>query len=75
MPKGLLSDKIIFQPLGFFLIMGKKNIDKICFSKVRHATKQEAEQHADYLWETEGIDLKVYKCPICNGYHLSSKKG
>ena len=46
-----------------------------CFLKTRHATKEEAERHADYLWETEGIDLKVYKCPICNGWHLTSKKG
>lgn len=55
--------------------MGRSNIDKICFSKTRHATKEEAERHADYLWETEGLELKVYKCPICNGWHLTSKKG
>lgn len=55
--------------------MGKSNIHKTCFSKTRHETKEEAEKHADYLWETEGIDLDVYKCPICNGYHLTTRKG
>ena len=54
--------------------MGKKNIDKICFSKVRHETAEEAELHVDYLYETEKIELDIYKCPICNGWHLTSKR-
>ena len=54
--------------------MGKKNIDKICFSKVRHETAEEAELHADYLYETQDIKLDIYKCPICNGWHLTSKR-
>ena len=53
--------------------MGRSNIDKICFGKTRHNTKEEAEQHINYLWETEGINLRWYKCPMCGGYHLTKK--
>lgn len=55
--------------------MGRSNIDKICFGKVRHETEFEAEQHIDYLYETTGQILDCYKCPICNGWHLTTKKG
>ena len=55
--------------------MGRSNIDKICCGKVRHETAEEAELHADYIYETEKVDLDIYKCPICNGWHLTTKKG
>ena len=54
--------------------MGRSNIDKICFGKVRHETKGQAEEHVQYLYETQNIELDIYKCPICNGWHLTSKK-
>ena len=53
--------------------MGKKNIDKICFGKTYHETKEEALEHVDYILETEGLKLGVYKCPICTGWNLTSK--
>ena len=55
--------------------MGKSNIDKICFSKTRYSTKEEANKTADYIYETENVMLYVYRCPICNGFHLTKKKG
>lgn len=55
--------------------MARSNIDKICFGKVRHETEFEAMQHIDYLYETTGAKLDYYKCPICGGYHLTSRKG
>lgn len=55
--------------------MGRSNIDKICFSKTRYNTKEEADKTADYIYETENVMLYVYKCPICNGFHLTKKKG
>ena len=54
--------------------MGRSNINKTCFDKVRHETEFEAIEHIDYLYETEGIELDYYKCPICNGYHLTTKR-
>jgi hypothetical protein len=54
--------------------MGKKNIDKICFGKNRYETEEEAWNVSDYIWETEKVDLDIYKCPICNGWHLTSKR-
>lgn len=54
--------------------MGRSNIDKICFGKVRHETAEEAELHADFLYDTQNIELDIYKCPICNGWHLTTKR-
>ena len=55
--------------------MGRSNINKICFDKVRHETEFEAMQHIDYLYDTTGEIFGCYKCPICNGFHLTTKKG
>lgn len=54
--------------------MGRSNIDKICLGKFSYETEYEAELAADYIYETEKMDLDIYKCPICNGWHLTSKK-
>ena len=54
--------------------MGRSNINKTCFDKVRHETAEEAELHVDYLYDTQNIELDIYKCPICNGWHLTSKR-
>ena len=54
--------------------MARSNIDKTCFSKTRYATEEEALDTVAYLYEMEGIRLSVYKCPICNGYHLTKGK-
>lgn len=54
--------------------MGRSNINKTCFDKVRHETEQEAMGHIDYLYDTTGLIYDCYKCPICNGWHLTSKR-
>lgn len=54
--------------------MGKNNAHKTCFSKTRYDTKEIAEEQADKIYFEDGIMLYVYKCPLCNGYHLTRKK-
>lgn len=54
--------------------MGRRNIDKICLSKTRYETKEDAEDTVLYLLETKQIELYVYECPICRGFHLTSKR-
>lgn len=54
--------------------MGQSNIDKICHSKTGYETWEEANSTAEYLYETENLDLDIYKCPICGMYHLTSKR-
>jgi hypothetical protein len=53
--------------------MGKSNFNKVCGDKSAYETEEEAWASSDYLYENEGLDLNVYKCPICNKYHLTSK--
>ena len=54
--------------------MGQNNADKTCFSKRRYETEDEAWHVSDFLYETYNLDLGVYKCPICEGYHLTKRK-
>lgn len=54
--------------------MGRANIDKTCLSKTRYETEQEAREYCQYLFETYDLILFPYKCPLCQGFHLTSGK-
>ena len=54
--------------------MGRNNAYKTCFSKTRFETKDIAEKEADRIYFDSGLMLYVYKCPLCQGYHLSRKR-
>lgn len=43
-----------------------------CRGKKRHRTKQLAKQNAKLTARLGGIKLRIYKCPVCLGYHLTS---
>jgi hypothetical protein len=45
-----------------------------CQSKKSYASKAEAEDMATFLWYKKEIDLEVYRCQMCERWHLSSKK-
>lgn len=51
--------------------MGRSNIDKVCHSKQAYETEFEAYAVANHILETQRVKLQVYKCLICNKYHLS----
>ena len=53
--------------------MGRRNLDN-CFSKTQYETYEDAQSTADYLLDTEGIKLYVYKCPLCQKYHLTKRR-
>lgn len=46
---------------------------EICSNKDFYATKEEAEVAATYCYYQRGVKLKVYKCSVCEGYHLTSQ--
>ncbi len=55
--------------------------NKMCLSKTSYETKEEALASIKYLqkqyYDGEDIyllDLKVYKCPLYQKYHLGSRK-
>jgi hypothetical protein len=37
-----------------------------------YPSRVEALNCAAYLLETQGVRLRVYECPYCSGYHLTS---
>ncbi len=53
--------------------MGRRNLDKICFSKKQYQTQEEVEEVIRHLYETENLMLNFYLCPICAKFHLTSK--
>lgn len=51
-----------------------KGIDKMCLNKRLYITKQEALNALKRRQSKTDKMLRVYKCPICKGYHLTSKR-
>ena len=47
---------------------------KMCTSKNRYATEGEALEVARECAEHGSPALRVYECPLCGGWHLTSKK-
>jgi hypothetical protein len=40
--------------------------------KKSYASKQEAQETADYEQQDKGVSLRVYQCPSGNNWHLTS---
>lgn len=72
---GFLFDKILkmYYIINQEFIVGRRNIDS-CLSKTSYETYEDALATLNYVYETEGIKLKIYKCPICGNYHLTKGK-
>ena len=47
-------------------------IEKACLSKNRYAGYAEAQDAQAACAEHGTADLHIYKCPYCNGWHLTS---
>lgn len=48
--------------------------DKMCLNKALYITYEEADRVRKHCEKERGIKLRIYKCPICKGYHLTSKE-
>lgn len=48
--------------------------DKMCLFKRLYITYQEAEKTLKRRQKKTDKKLRIYKCPICKGYHLTSKE-
>jgi hypothetical protein len=49
----------------------------MCLSKKTYRSKQKALDTLNYLRENNpqlSSDIRVYKCPLCQQYHLGAKK-
>lgn len=44
-----------------------------CGKKTRYETEADARATADHQARASGRELKVYECPWCRGWHLSSR--
>lgn len=54
--------------------MNKEVKDKMCLNKALYITLEEAERAKRYCEKQRNVKLRIYKCPICKGYHLTSKE-
>lgn len=54
--------------------MNPSNPIVACQSKRFFISKIDAEDTATYLFYEKDLNLSVYHCNICDGWHLSSKK-
>ena len=45
-----------------------------CTAKKRYTTKELAERQADFISSTDNVYLDVYRCNICEGWHLTRHK-
>ncbi len=52
----------------------KPNPLTACTSKKRYSTREEAEKTAAYLWQEKQVNVNVYKCILCCGFHLAGAK-
>lgn len=46
-----------------------------CTSKVRYFTEREAADQIAFLMLNQGVarPLRIYQCPYCTGFHLTSR--
>jgi len=44
-----------------------------CSRKVRYATQSEATRQARKAEKERGVEIRVYFCNFCNGYHLTKQ--
>lgn len=49
-------------------------LSKMCLDKVRHVTKKAALLSKEYEELHSDKELSIYKCPACNGWHLTTNK-
>ena len=42
-----------------------------CKNKRRYPDETIARAHTMYRAETDRVELAVYKCPVCGGYHMT----
>ena len=55
--------------------MGKgRLIDRMCGRKRRHKTEKEARKHMEALPTVPGERMNVYKCWICQHWHVGHAK-
>lgn len=50
----------------------ERNREKACTSKNRYDSEAEAEEVIDECWRHGRRNLKSYRCPYCDGWHLTS---
>lgn len=50
------------------------NENKMCLNKRLYPTLKEAEQSLKRRQKHTDRTLRIYLCPICKGYHLTSKE-
>jgi len=51
----------------------KKKLSKMCLNKRRYPTEKDARFFGDFTCWSGGGPMRIYECPHCDGYHLTSQ--
>lgn len=51
--------------------MGSSKAVTNCTTKRRYEKEVDALKTQMYLWQEKGIDMSIYHCNICEGWHLT----
>lgn len=55
-------------------IRSERRFEKMCAGKKSYLSIQAAEQAMkSRMWRVRGLELRIYPCPICPNYHLTSQ--
>jgi hypothetical protein len=49
------------------------NITKSCLGKERFDDKDQADAHAKEHAKKAGTPIRIYRCPFCQGFHMTSR--
>ena len=51
----------------------QRNVSRACISKRWFPSRKKARQDADRVSAAVGRRINVYRCPYCNGWHVTCK--
>ena len=55
-------------------LSAKHHIRGQCLLKARYSSEEPAKEEALRIRITKAIEIHIYNCPHCQGYHISSRK-
>jgi hypothetical protein len=51
-----------------------RTVTGMCQGKVKYSSPEKADARAAFLTWLRGVPFRFYPCPLCKGWHLTSKE-
>lgn len=74
MSKGAAARTKTLRRLQSRFVRPIRTVTRMCRGKVQYTSPEQAETRAVFLTWLRGARLRFYSCPLCNGWHLTSKE-